>query len=151
MQIETRRFGVIDVADDEHYEVPDGIPGFRSMRRVALFAAGPQDGGDESSMFWIQDLDDGGLAFLCMVPWNVFPGYDVEIDEREYGIGRDADVRVLNLVTVRRSEQGTSLTANLRAPLVVDVSGRRMHQVILSDGRWSVHEPVSAPATSGAR
>ena len=151
MQIDTRRFGTITVADNEQFEVPDGIPGFRSMRRVVLFAA-PQVDPDDQAMFWIQDLDNGELAFLCIVPWDVFPNYDVEIDEEEYEIERDSDVRILNLVSVRRNGENTLLTANLRAPLVIDVRRRRMHQVILTDGRWSVHQPVAAPsAVSGAR
>ena len=99
----------------------------------------------------MQDLDNGELAFLCVVPWDVFPNYDVEIDEEEYEIDRDSDVRILNLVSIRRSGESTLLTANLRAPLVIDVRRRRIHQVILTDGRWSVHQPVAAPtAISGA-
>ncbi len=150
MQIDTRRFGTITVADDEQFEVPEGIPGFRAMRHVALFVAAPTEAGDQA-MFWMQDLDNGELAFLCVVPWDVFPNYDVEIDEEEYEIDRDSDVRILNLVSIRRSGESTLLTANLRAPLVIDVRRRRIHQVILTDGRWSVHQPVAAPtAISGA-
>lgn len=151
MQIDTRRFGTITVADDEQFEVPEGIPGFRAMRHVVLFVAAPAEAGDQA-MFWMQDLDNGELAFLCIVPWDVFPNYDVEIDEEEYEIDRDSDVRILNLVSIRRSGESTLLTANLRAPLVIDVRRRRIHQVILTDGRWSVHQPVAAPtAISGAR
>ncbi|MEZ5249547.1 MAG: flagellar assembly protein FliW [Ilumatobacteraceae bacterium] len=85
MQVHTRRFGSIVVDDDEVYAVPNGIPGFPELRRVVLLGAGPAPGvnpGDDSSLYWMQDLDDGDLAFMCLVPWEIFPDYEIDIDER---------------------------------------------------------------------
>ena len=76
MQFETRRFGTIAVDDAEVYAVPTGIPGFPELRRVVLLGAGPAPGvnpSDESSLYWMQDLDDGDLAFMSLVPCEVFP------------------------------------------------------------------------------
>lgn len=146
MQLETRRFGTIEVDDEDAFSVPNGIPGFPAMRRVALFAAGPAPGQtdeDEPSLFWLQDLDDGDLAFLCVVPWIAFPEYEIDIDERSLGIDDQLDVRILSLITVRASDDGDTMTANLRAPLVVDVAKRRLQQVILSDSRWPIRAPFA--------
>src|SRR4051794_6998849 len=114
VQIATKRFGPISVGAEEQFDVPRGIPGFATLRRAVLLAAAPLEGsspggGDTGadagpapqSLYWLQDLDDGDLAFLCVVPWDLFPEYDLEIDEEEFGIGGSVDVRVLNLVTVR--------------------------------------------------
>lgn len=155
MQIETRRFGTIEIDDDAAFDVSTGIPGFPEMRHVALLGAGTVPGhpaeaavdGDHS-MFWLQDLDDGDLAFLCIVPWVAFPDYDFEIDERMLGIADEADIRVLSLVTTRREDGAAMMTANLRAPLVVDTRGRRLQQVILSDSRWPIRAPFAALTTS---
>jgi flagellar assembly factor FliW len=134
MQVQTRRFGPITVADEDRFAVPDGIPGFTRLRSVTLLAAG-------EDLYWLQDLDDGDLAFLCIIPWGVFPWYDVEVDEQELGVADAADVNVLNLVSVHRDGQAR-LTANLRAPVIVDVRARWMRQVILTDSRWAVSEPI---------
>jgi flagellar assembly factor FliW len=156
MQIETRRFGTIEIDDDAAFDVSTGIPGFPEMRHVALLGAGtvpghttPQDSeaaaeSGDYSMYWLQDLDDGDLAFLCIVPWVAFPDYDFEIDERSLGIADEADIRVLSLVTARREDGAAHLTANLRAPLVVDTRARRLQQVILSDSRWPIRAPFAA-------
>lgn len=149
MQIETRRFGHIEVDSTDTYEVPNGIPGFPSMRTVVLLAAGDAPGagsGDTSeghSLFWMQDMHDGDLAFLCVVPWSVFPDYDIDVDERTLGIADPADIRVLALVTTRREDGAAHMTANLRAPLVVDAGRRRLQQVILSDSRWPIRAPFA--------
>lgn len=146
MQLQTRRFGTIEVEDDDAFSVPNGIPGFPDMRRVALFGAGPTPGqtaDEEQSLFWLQDLDDGDLAFLCVVPWIAFPEYEIDIDERSLGIDDQLDVRILGLITVRHEQDGEQMTVNLRAPLVVDVAKRRLQQVILSDSRWPIRAPFA--------
>jgi len=143
VEIDTKRFGTISVAGDEQFDVPRGIPGFAGLRRAVLLAAPAREPeADPHSLFWLQDLDDGDLAFLCVVPWDLFPDYDLEIDEDEFGIRDSADVRVLNLVTVRAPERETGLTVNLRAPLVVDVRRRQLFQTILADQRWPISAPV---------
>lgn len=151
MQLETRRFGSIVVDDDEIFSVTKGIPGFTDMRRVVLLGAGPAPGAnpsEDSSLFWLQDLDDGDLAFLCVVPWIAFPDYEIDIDERTLGIDDEADVRVLSIVTSHREVDVPHMTANLRAPLVVDTRHRVLQQVILADSRWPISAPfgVLAPA-----
>jgi len=157
MELMTKRFGTIEVPDENTLEVPSGIPGFPKMRRATLMGASAVLGAEtapdteEPPLFWLQDLDDGDLAFLCMVPWAPFPDYDFDIDGDELGIDDETDVRILNIITVRRSDSDTSMTANLRAPLVVDVRNQRLHQVILTDSRWPINAPIAALESAEVR
>ncbi|MEK7423107.1 MAG: flagellar assembly protein FliW [Actinomycetota bacterium] len=154
MKLETRRFGNIDVDEDEAFDLKAGIPGFPEMRHVVLLDAGavPGEGGAEpgQAMFWLQDLDDGDLAFLCIVPWVAFPDYDFEIDQRSLGISDDSDLRVLTIVTARHEDGAARMTTNLRAPLVIDTNRRQLQQVILSDSRWPIRAPFAEPASARA-
>jgi len=142
MKLATKRFGTIDVDEENVLDVPSGIPGFPELRRVTLLAA--SDVEPDLSLFWMQDLDNGDLAFLCLVPWTAFPEYDIEFDDFELGIDDAGDVRILNLISVRRDDAGATMSANLRAPLIVDVRNQRLHQVILSDSRWPVNAVLGA-------
>ncbi len=157
MQIETRRFGTLEIDEESTFALTAGIPGFPEMRHVALFGAGAvpgqaDDAGrtDDQAMYWMQDVDNGDLAFLCIVPWVAFPEYDIEFDERSLGISDDADIRVLSLVTTHREDGAAHLTANLRAPLVVDTRSRRLQQVILPDSRWPIRAPFAELVTSSS-
>jgi hypothetical protein len=60
-------------------------------------------------------------------------------------------VRVLTLVTVRRENDVAVLTANLRAPLVIDIHQNVVQQIILTDSVWPVRAPITNLSTKGAR
>lgn len=147
MQVMTERFGSIVIDDSDVVELPEAIPGFPELRRVTLLGAGALPGhepvDDVHAMFWMQSVDDGSLAFLCIQPWIAFPDYDFQFDAESLGIADPDNVCVLNMVTVRREGGAAVMTANLRAPLVIDLERRVMFQVILTDGRWVVNAPFA--------
>ena len=77
MQVETSRFGTIEVADDEVVTFPDGLPGFRRTHEMVLLGGGQLPGGLEGqghhTLYWLQDVADPDLAFLTIVPWSAYP------------------------------------------------------------------------------
>ena len=150
VRLVTSRFGAIDVDPASVLAVPDGIPGFPDLRRVALLACGSVPGfppvAGQHTMFWMQDLDDGDLAFLCIQPWVPFPDYEIDIDESALGIASQDDVAVLAIVTVRRGDGQVTMAANLRAPIVVDTGRGIARQVILTGGSWPVSAVFAATA-----
>lgn len=147
MEVETTRFGTIDVPDHEVVTFPDGLPGFRGSRTMVLVGAGDLAGAEAGdghhTLFWLQDTVDPDLAFLTIVPWSAYPDYDIDIDPADVE-GADADdLCVLAIVTVRRDDGGVRLTSNLLAPVVIDTRARRGRQVILADSDWPIHAPLA--------
>lgn len=159
MQVETTRFGVIEVPDDEVVAFADGLPGFQEVRAMALLGAGEIEGassaGGHHSLFWLQDVVDPDLAFLTIVPWTAYPDYDIDIDASELDAGDlgDADpddLCVLAIVTARRDDGGVRLTSNLLAPVVIDTKRRVGRQLILPDSDWPVQAPLAESQPIGA-
>lgn len=146
MLVETTRFGTVEVSDDEVVAFPEGLPGFPGSRRMILLGGGQLPGSADAeghhSLFWIQDVDDGELAFLSIVPWSAYPDYDIDVDPSEIDPADPDDLCVLNLVAVRREDGGVRLTTNLLAPVVIDTGARVGKQVILSDD-WPVQAPLA--------
>lgn len=150
MHVETSRFGSLSIPDDEIVTFPDGLPGFRGLRRMALLGGGQLPGAEAldgvHNLFWLQDVADPDLAFLTIVPWTAYPDYDAELDLEPFVADNKGDVTeddlcVLAVVTIRRENGGVQLTSNLLAPVVINTSSRIGRQLILDDRSW----PVSAP------
>ncbi len=157
MQVETTRFGVIEVPDDEVVSFADGLPGFRGARSMVLLGAGDiagEDGTDAErdhhSLYWLQDVDDPDLAFLTTVPWSVYPDYDIDVEPDDLDGADPEDLCVLAIVTVRRGDGGVRLTSNLLAPVVIDTRRRIGKQLILQDTDWPVQAPLAESQTIGA-
>jgi flagellar assembly factor FliW len=81
---------------------------------------------------WLQSIEDSNVAFVIMDPRELFPGYKLEINEKEleelnYTHSRDLVTYVI--VTV---PQDTSLTsADLLGPLVVNPKKRLAKQAVM--------------------
>ena len=109
-------------------EMPAGLPGFPDGRRFVLV-----EWGDAGSPFSVlRSLDHTDLEFLVAAPVVLFPDYEVEIDDAHadlLGLTRAEDALVLVLVTVH--DRAEDATANLLAPIVVNVATRVAAQVVL--------------------
>jgi len=78
--------------------------------------------GDKNSPFrWLQNVDDGELAFAVVNPFMVVKDYDFEIpDEAVESLGIESilDVMVLSIVVV--PEDISKMTMNLKAPVIIN-------------------------------
>ena len=106
---------------------------------------GTEDLDGTHSLFWLQDVADPDLAFLTIVPWSVYPDYDIDIDADDVGGAVPDDLCVLAIVTVRRESGSVRLTSNLLAPVVIDSVSRRGRQVILQRPRLARARPLGEP------
>ena len=141
VNIESTRFGAIEVPDDAMLEFPNGLIGLGGQRYTLIAR-------EESAPFlWLHSLDDASLAIPVTNPWFFFSSYEVEVSDAEaerIGVTDPAQADVY--VTVRAGEAIEDFRANLRAPILV--SAGRGHQVINEAPGTSVRTPlfVEVPA-----
>jgi flagellar assembly factor FliW len=147
--VESEKLGEIEVDETTVLTFPHGLLGFDDMRRFALV-----DTHDSGLYFWLQSLDDPGLAFLTAVPWPFFPEYEFELpdaDRDALGLvepsrdGDDAPTMVLCLLTVDHGAgDQRDITANLLGPLVINTTSRVGRQVVLVEGDFTTRAPLLA-------
>ena len=74
MEVQTTRFGVIEIADERVIEFPKGLLGFPGMKRYCLLQPC-----EDALFFWLQSLDDPGLAFVVTDPSLFVADYSAPI------------------------------------------------------------------------
>lgn len=127
MIINTTRFGEIDIPEEELLNFPQGLPGFPERKSYALLPYKP-----ESPFAFLQSADEPDLAFILADPFAFIKDYEFELDDgvaREFGFSKDAPPQVFNIVTV--PENAEEMTANLVAPIVVNLRDRTAIQIVL--------------------
>lgn len=122
------------------FEVEGGFPGFPSLSELTISAV------DDHALFaWLQSPGDDGVAFLAVNPFVYFPAYDVDLGDADQAALRmepGDELIVYCLVTMDRRHRRAS--ANLVAPVVINVTRGRMRQVIL-EGEHRLRAPLPVP------
>ena len=134
MIIETGRFGQLTVGNDESIIIPQGILGFPEFTKFCLV-----DPGDETLILWLQSLQDTQIAFPVLEPKVFRPDYAARLSS--------AELRELKLENVNQSavfailtipEDATLMTANLKAPIVINLKEQQAKQVVLQENEYSI-------------
>jgi flagellar assembly factor FliW len=137
MQIQSTRFGTIDIADDAVIEFTDGIIGLPGTR-YALVAQ--QEG---SSFYWLHSVDDPSVALPVTQPWLFFPSYDVAVsDDDSAKLGLDSAEQADVFCVVRAAQELEDFTVNLRGPIVVHSDKRLGRQIINTAAEYDVRQPL---------
>jgi flagellar assembly factor FliW len=136
MEINTTRFGLLEVDDQRIIHFPKGLLGFPAQTTFALIQTG-----EENYFFWLQSVSDPNLAFVVTDPTTFFKDYEVPIrGELEADLNISDDQQVQVFVICNKVDQW--LTGNLLGPLVVNVVNRQGQQVVLTERKWTTRQPL---------
>ena len=80
MKANTRIFGEIEIADEKIITLEKGMIGFPNLNRFALIYDEEKKQKDTSIM-WLQSMDDADIAFPVMIPNAVKEDYDPNVSE----------------------------------------------------------------------
>jgi len=134
MQLETTRFGAIEIEDSAVITLTQPIIGFEENRRFVILP-GPEG----SPVQWLQSTDRGDLAFLIMDPRAVVPDYHVDLNSHDLAELAASGVEELNVYTlVVVPQDKTQVRTNLRAPLIINPKQRLGKQTILERSDYPI-------------
>ncbi|MCM2323167.1 MAG: flagellar assembly protein FliW [Oligoflexia bacterium] len=134
MIIKTGRFGQLTVGDDEIIEIPQGLLGFPEYKKFCLV-----DPGDETLILWLQAIENSDIAFPLLEPKVFKPDYTARLSAselRELKLGNINQSAVFSILTI--PEDATQMTANLKAPVVINLKEQVARQVVLQENEYSI-------------
>lgn len=168
LQIETTRFGPIDIAADRVIHFASGLLGFPTAKRFALIQTDAEStigeagvAGEEAAdcFFWLQSADDPRLAFVVCDPSGFLPEFaDYGPDSiplrsecrQELGFAETGSIPEAAQVLVICNRVGDWLTGNLLGPLVINGETFAAKQIVLTERRWGTRQPLlRLAATAG--
>lgn len=138
LKLETTRFGTVSYSEDEVLFFPRGIPAFESKHSWILA------GSDDSAVKWLQSLDDGSLALPVTSPDAIQPDYNARIPEDELtliGTVNPSDLALLIVVSIPEAAPW-NMTANLRAPILINLKTHKAVQVIALNEEYPIRHIV---------
>lgn len=137
MKMDTARFGIIDIYEQQMIHFQKGLPGFEELNRFVLI------GLDQTRPFlWLQSLD-ADIALPVVSPFDIMDGYAPVIEDSQIqalDLERDEDLLVLVVSVIPPEVQ--LMTANLAAPVLINLANNQGVQALLEDDRYPTRHPI---------
>ncbi len=139
MHVETTRFGTIDVLETDIVSFPEGMLGFSKLHHYVLI-----ERVDSSLFLWLQAVKKPSVAFPLLEPQIFEKQYQVKMaDEDRKLLKLDLTMKfakVFSIITI--PSDPTKMTANLKAPIVLNLKQRLAKQVILHEQDYPIRASI---------
>lgn len=143
MKILTKFHGELEINESDIYTFQSGIPGFLEEKKFTLLTL------DETPFYVLQSVTTKEVAFIIMNPFDVFPTYEINLSQdmlEDLYIQTEQDVSVFVILTVR--EPFEESTANLQAPVILNVNNNLGKQYIMKTDKYTTRHPFIQPSVS---
>jgi flagellar assembly factor FliW len=142
LQINTIRFGAIDIDENKIVIAPEGIIGFPDIKRYVIL-----DMGEDIHFKLFQAVDEYTLGFVIIDPLLFKPDYKVKIRMEDlHSLNTDNINEIVTMVIVTIPDDPYRMTANLRGPLLINLKSRLAKQQILIEDTYTTrHLIISRP------
>lgn len=129
MLVKTKHFGEVDLDEDKVITFADGIIGFEDCKRYTILYNNEEGGNNTIS--WLQSLDAPELALPVISPLSVMADYNPIVeDEVLKPLGELTEENVILFLTLSVPTDITKMSANLKAPIVINADTKKGCQII---------------------
>ena len=138
MIISTSRFGQVELKQEDVLTFPEGLLGFADLRKFALL-----DDPSDEIFAWLQSCEAPHVAFPVLEPELFSPAYKANLtkgDMEAIKLPSADKARFFSIVTI--PDDPTQMTANLKAPVVINVVDKTARQCVLQDNNLAIREPI---------
>ena len=138
MQIDTIRFGQVDIDESKLIKFEEGIPGLEEYHEYALLQFE-----DSYPIMWLQSTEDRGVCLPVLDTFAVIDDYVFDIDDadvKELELSGPEDLYVASVLVI--PEDISKMTVNLAAPIIVNTATGKARQILLSGTDYNVRAPA---------
>jgi len=145
MLVQTKFFGEVEIDDAKILDFPNGIIGFEDFKKFAIIYDIDDD--KETKISWLQSVEEATLALPVIDPMAIVNEYSPMIeDELLKPLGNSADEDLLCLLVMTVPSDMTKVTANMKAPVIINSKTNKGVQLIVDNAdypvKFNVYESV---------
>ena len=134
MKVNTTRFGELQVNNEDIITFSEGLLGFENLNKFFVV-----DPGDSTLILWLQSIDDSTIAFPIIEPKIFKPDYVAKLlptDMNSVKLETITDAKIYSILTIPADI--TTMSANLKAPIVINNEKKIAKQIVLQDNKLTV-------------
>lgn len=138
MIIKTTRFGEVDIQNEAFITFPEGLLGFQDLRNFVIL-----DDPNDDIFAWLQSCELTSVAFPILEPEIFGQHYTSSLTKNEIEslkLTAGQSPTFMNIITI--PDDPTQMTANLKAPIVINQKEKLARQCVLQDNSLAIREPI---------
>jgi flagellar assembly factor FliW len=138
MKLYSKYHGVQDYSEADVITFEKGIPGFKDLKKFILF---PVEDNNVFSM--LHSVENAEIGLVVVSPFYVMKDYEFKLEDKEtkeLKIKNEVDVAILCTVCVNNDVK--KITANLKAPIVINIKEHLGEQLILDNEKYLIKQPL---------
>lgn len=137
MLVKTKHFGEIDLDENKIIYFENGILGFEEYKNYTILY--DDEDGTRPDISWLQSLDEASLAIPVINPLIAKPDYNPIVeDELLKPLGELNDENIVVLISITVPADVEKMTANLKAPFIINSDTRKGAQIIVENQDYEV-------------
>ncbi|MBF0200963.1 MAG: flagellar assembly protein FliW [Desulfamplus sp.] len=141
MKIKTRKFGEIQIEEEQILTMPEGLPGFPGFEKFVVVELK-----DTAPFCWFQSVEEPNLNLVMISPFYFMPDYDPELDIimeiRNWHDTKKEAFEVYVVVNIMGEGDTKQITANLMGPIVINREKKEAVQFVFSNSVYSHRHDV---------
>jgi len=138
MKVQTTRFGELELDKNDIITFTEGPLGFDHLKKFFIV-----DPGDKTFILWLQSADDSATAFPILEPRIFKTDYIVKLLPGELNSLALSDLKAASVFSILTIPQNiTEMSANLKAPIVINNTTKIGRQIVLQDSKLDVRHPM---------
>ncbi|WP_096202429.1 flagellar assembly protein FliW [Bacillus sp. FJAT-45350] len=133
MKVQTKYVGEVEVSESRVIQFEKGLPAFEEEKEFIVLPFSE----DESAFFTLQSVNDVEVAFIIVNPFGFYSDYKVKLSDAtidQIQVEKEEDVAIFVMVTVK--DPFAQSTANLQAPVVINLKTQKGKQQVMSDSGY---------------
>lgn len=138
MELVSPIHGKMMYENDEIIYFEKGIPGFDNLKKYII-----KEVENDSPFNILQSVEDKDIGFIIIPPFFIHSDYEIKLSEeiiKKLNIENPEDVLLYSIVTLNSKVE--DITANLKAPLVINIKNKKGEQYIIDKEKYSIKEKI---------
>jgi len=138
MTLNTKHFGELKIEEEKILTFEEGILGFEDKKKYILLS-----NEEKSAFFWLQSIEDEGLAFAIVNPFMFYPEYTPEIPDtvlEAIGELKQEDLGVYTILVIPENQE--EMTTNLKAPIVINTKTQKGAQAVVENAEYDIRHYI---------
>lgn len=138
MEILSPIHGTIVYEEDEIITFEKGVPGFQDLKNFVI-----KEVGEDSPFSILQSIEDKEIGFILISPFLVNDKYEINLSKEiinNLKIKSPDEVLLYSIVTLNSNMKG--ITANLKAPIIINLDTKKAEQYIIDKDTYKIKEKI---------